>query len=176
MNVPPLPLPLEPEPLCATACPNRSATPRQLRGVVLALAAVLVVVCGFSFWQGNVLAPLFGIADVVLVAWVLNRVWRSGDAADRVRFDGTRVVVERRRASRLQRLEFHPYWVRLDQVAAERSGDAPRLWIGSHGRQVELGSFLNEARRAAFACEVRALLARAREFGKLDLQETRENR
>lgn len=155
------PLTLQPV-LCATARPNRSATARQLQGFVLVLAGVLVVVCGFSFWQGNVLAPLFGVADVVLVAWVLRLVWRRADAVDRVSFDGSEVVVERCRGARMQRMGFHPYWVRLTQVAAERSGDAPRLWIGSHGQQVELGSFLNSAQRAEFAREVRTLLGRAR--------------
>ena len=145
--------------LCASARPNRSATPRQLKGFVLALAGVLLVVCGFSFWQGNVLAPLFGMADVLLVAWVLRQVWRRADAVDSVSFDGVEVVVEKRRGGRTQRVGFHPYWVRLSQVAAERSGDAPRLWIGSHGRQVELGSFLNATQRAEFACEIRSLLS-----------------
>lgn len=155
--------PLTLVPVCSVfASPNRSATPRFLRRFLLGLALTSGLVCGFSFLQGNVLAPVFAVFELALVVILIQKVWAQADAEDRIVWDGEKVRVTLRRGRREATAEFHPYWMRLERRAARRAGDPPRLWLGSHGRLVEVGSFLSGERRTAFAGEIVALLENAR--------------
>lgn len=147
---------------CVVASPNRSASASQLRAFIVFFGVVCGVVCAFSFAQGNVLAPLFGLLDVLFVAWVLRLTWRAADQCDRVVWDGGEVRVEMRRGTRVASACFHPYWVKLKRLPALRGSDPERVLIGSHGRFVELGRFLGAERRQQFANDVAALLASAR--------------
>lgn len=157
--------PLEqcPEPLhSVVACPNRSATPLQLVVVVAGLAMLCGAVCGLSFLQGNLLAPLFGVLDVVLVGVCLRWVWRTTDQSDAVSWSGGAIEVCLRRGKRRWLYRFHPCWVRLVRESDHRVAAGVRLFIGSHGRRLELGRFLGAAQRAAFANDVARLLQAAR--------------
>lgn len=148
--------------LSVVASPNRSASVAQLRQFLLGFGAVCGVVCALGYVQGNLLAPVFGVLDVLLVAWALWWTWRSADRSDSVIWDGAEVRVEMRRGQQVSRLGFHPYWVKLERRSAERRGDPDRVLLGSHGRFVELGRFLGAERRQRFAADVAALLAQAR--------------
>ena len=57
--------------------------------------------------------------------------------------------------------QFHPYWVRLALQQGRWRGWPSRLLVCSHGREVEIGAFLNEDERRALAQRLSALLARA---------------
>jgi uncharacterized membrane protein len=148
---------------CVVASPNRSASVSQLRAFIVFFGLVCGVVCAFSFAQGNVLAPLFGLLDVLFVAWALRLAWRAADQSDRVVWEGGDVRVEMRRGARVAQASFHPYWVKLKRLPAARDSDPERVLIGSHGRFVEVGRFLSAERRQKFAEDVAALLASARQ-------------
>lgn len=150
------------EGLSVVASPNRSASVAQLQHFVLVFGVVCGAICAFSYTQGNFLAPLFGVLDVLFVAWALRLAWRSSDRSDRVFWDGDKVCVELRRGQRVARVSFHPFWVRLERRSGVRRDDPEQLLLGSHGRFVELGRFLGAEQRLQFASDVAALLAAAR--------------
>ncbi len=158
----PLSLPLSSDPTqVVVARPNRSATPRLLAGLVVALALVSMGVAVLSVLQGNVWAPLFALLNVFAFGGSLALVWRRGDDEDRVRIIDNRVEVTRLRRRQAERSEFNLHWVRVWVVAAERPREHKRLLIGSHGRAIELGAFLNEEERSEFLQGLKAALGKA---------------
>lgn len=155
----PLSLPLSSDPTqMVVARPNRSATPRLLAGLFGALALVCGVVVIFSVLQGNVWAPLFALLNLLAFGGSLALVWRRGEDEDRVRIVQDRVEVTRLRRQQAERSEFNLHWVRVWVAPADRPREHKRLLIGSHGRAIEVGSFLNEEERTAFLLGLKAAL------------------
>jgi uncharacterized membrane protein len=116
---------------------------------------------GLAAWRGNVFAPFFAVLELGVVAYCLNRVWRRGAAGEVITLSASAVEVAYMDGS-APPLRFHPYWARLEQVAGRRFGWPSRLLLRSHGREVEIGRFLNEAERAALARQLGESLAQAR--------------
>jgi uncharacterized membrane protein len=136
-------------------------------GLVLYLAAQSIVTLGFALlaaWRGIVLAPVFAVLVLLLLAWCLRRVWRS--CANGLIVTVTPQRLEVRSSSDGELLgRFHPYWARLRLVPGRWPGWPARLLLGSHGREVEIGAFLNEAERRELAQRLTDLLCAAREHG-----------
>jgi uncharacterized membrane protein len=158
----PLSLPLSSDPTqVVVARPNRSATPRMLAGLVGALALVSTGVAVFSVLQGNIWAPLFALLNLLAFGGSLALVWRRGEDEDRVRIVEDRVEVIRLRRQQAECSEFNLHWVRVWVAPAPRPREHKRLLIGSHGRAIELGAFLNEDERSEFLQSLKAALGEA---------------
>ena len=112
--------------------------------------AVLFVVsvgiaCAFAALGAWLILPFAGLEMLVLF---LAFRYVDCHAADyeRVAIDGDRVEVERHEGGRTQRFELNRYWARV--VA---SGNGERLALRSHGRELEIGHFMNDAQRLELA-------------------------
>lgn len=143
------------------ARPNRSADPATLVGVYAALSVAVFAVSLFSFMQGNVLAPPFALLDVLLVGWCFRLVWRRGADFDRIRLDSDEVAIESQRDGAARSVVYQTGWAR---VWSERSGrsDGVNVYVGSHGRRTEVGSFLVAAERARLESLIKIRLGQAR--------------
>ena len=75
------------------ARPNRSADPATLIAVFAVLSVTVLLVSLISYMQGNVLAPLFALLDVLLVGVSLALVWRRGADHDRIRLAADEVAI-----------------------------------------------------------------------------------
>jgi len=62
-------------------------------------------------------------------------------------------------------VHFHPYWVKVRIEPGSWRGWPSRLLVGSHGREVEIGVFLNEDERQALAQRLMELLRTANARG-----------
>lgn len=120
---------------------------------------------GLAAWRGNVFAPFFAVLELGVVAYALSRVWRKSAAGEVITLSASAVEVARTDAS-AEPLRFHPYWARLELKPGRRFGWPSRLVLRSHGRETEIGRFLNEAERAALARQLNELLAQARRSGE----------
>lgn len=137
--------------------PHRSLPPR---GFALVMAAVAVACAGTGI--GFTLAgawPVVGFLGLdVLAIWIAFRIsYRRARAVERLWLDGDTLTLERVRPRHPpQRWSFPAHWVQV------RIDDPPRpdspLVIASHGRSVEIGSFLSPAERARVARRLRAAL------------------
>ena len=58
-------------------------------------------------------------------------------------------------------VRFHPYWARLSLQPGRWRGAPSRLLVRSHGREVEIGAFLNDEERRDLARRLSGLLALA---------------
>lgn len=124
---------------------------------------------GLAAWRGNVFAPFFAVLELGVVAYCLSCVWRKSAAGEVITFSASAVEVARTDGG-ADPLRFHPYWARLELLPGRRFGWPSRLVLRSHGRETEIGRFLNEAERVALARQLNELLARARKAVSMDGQ------
>jgi uncharacterized membrane protein len=139
--------------------PQRSST---RAGLVAFVAGQSIVAGGYALlaaWRGNVFAPLFAMLELALVAWCLARVWKASGTGQIITLTPTQLDIAP--TSGAQGRHFHPYWVKVRVEPGQWRGWPSRLLVGSHGREVEIGAFLNEDERQALALRLTELLRAA---------------
>ena len=138
--------------------PNQAMSWRALMLVYLGIATVTLII-GLSFYFNGLtlILPFSGIEILALGAALYASAWRGG-AQEVILIDHDRLIVESGRLEPESRAVFHRAWVK---VVLERSWNCwypSRLLLRSHGRQLEIGKFLNEQERQGFALELRNAL------------------
>jgi len=126
--------------------------------VYLGIATVALAV-GLSFYFNGLtlILPFSGLEILALGAALYVSAWRGGEQ-EVILIDDDRIVIERGRQAPVSRHVFQRAWVK---VILERSWNCwypSRLLLRSHGRQLEVGKFLNEQERQGFALELRNAL------------------
>lgn len=163
----PMTTPSTPEPLYfdARLTPHRSLSQR---GFLILMIAVCVVsfIAGLAFFLLGAW-PIVGFLglDVALVYIAFRITYRRARTYETLRLSRDNLLVEhvthwgQKRAWR-----FQPYWLQvlLDEPAAGPESGGGRLFLRSHGRSVEIASFLAPVERADLAHALREALARAR--------------
>jgi len=144
--------------------PRRALTARQFAGLAVGLSLATFAVAGVAFFQGNVFAPVFALLDAAFIATVLGWVWRQGERFEEIALDERSLEV-RRSTQAEPAFRAHPFWVRL-QVQGGKGSE--RVLLGSHGRQVEVGSFLSHEERRDLATRLKGLLAAASGRGRIE--------
>jgi len=138
--------------------PRRALTRGQFQALFAILAGATWAVAIYSFLaMGNVFAPPFAVLDTLFVAVSLRCVWRDGERFELIALSERKLEVHRS-AQAAPAFQAHPYWVRLSVL---QEAGSPRVWLGSQGKQVEVGAFLSEVERLDLAERLKALLARA---------------
>ena len=135
-------------------------------GLWLFMALQSAATAGFAMlaaWGGNVFAPVFALVELVLVGYCLSRVWRSSAAGQIVVISPVRLEIASMDGGAPAR--FHPYWARLALVPGAWRSAPSRLLVRSHGREVEIGAFLNDGERRDLQRRLSALVAQAASGG-----------
>lgn len=129
-------------------------------GRFLVFAFIFVVSIGiaaaFAVMGAWLILPFAGIEMLVLYL-AFRYMDRHAADYERIAVDGDRVTVELFEAGRTRSQEFHRYWARLAV-----SPDGSRLVLRSHGRELEIGRYMNDEQRLDLA---RALERRLRGAG-----------
>lgn len=135
---------------------NRSASWLQNKVFFAVLAFVsLTIATGFSvlgFW------PVLPFAGAELAFLGICLWWTAcrADTTEVVDIDEQTVAVQRGRNAPQQRWSFQRAWAQIRLVRSFTHLHPSRLFIGSHGRNVQLGAFLTESERRAFAKQLRS--------------------
>ena len=135
---------------CLVIEPNRSMSWQTLVSLYLLMVFVSLVIGLAYFHIGLTLVlPFCGLEMLALGAALYVTSWR-GSIREVVTVDEKSVAIESGRDKPTQRHEFQRPWT---QVILQHSGGwyPSRLFIRSHGRQVEIGRFLNEEERRGLA-------------------------
>ncbi len=141
--------------------PHRSLTRAGLWWFLALQSLATGLYSGLAAWRGVVFAPVFAVLELAVVAYCLVRVWRASAAGEIITLTASRLEIARM-GSPAPPLQFHPYWTQL-VLQPERWGGWPsRLLLRSHGREVEIGAFLNEAERKDLKLRLEELLVRAK--------------
>ena len=133
--------------------PNRTLSRRGLRRLIMLLVALALTTAVLGAWQGNVFAPLFALVESSAVAVALCVAWRAGDRSERITLDDTSLEVQSLPGGGSVR--FQPYWVR---ARLEGEDGSRRLWLSSHGQELEIGGFLAEQERVELLRKLKLLL------------------
>jgi uncharacterized membrane protein len=108
--------------------------------------------------------PIFGFigAEWLLFWYLFSRHLRGDRRTERLRLYPDRLILERVDAKgRFSALSLQPYWLR---VILERGDEADgNLYLGSHGKAIEIGAFLSGPERKSFAEELTRILGRLRD-------------
>jgi uncharacterized membrane protein len=155
--------PAEPVFLDEVLRPNPPMSPRAL-GIVLGVVAAINIafVVGFLSRGAWPIAPFMG-ADVALLAWAFHSSRIAARAFEHVRVTTSELFVTRHPArGQAEDVLLNPYWV---SVHLEQPEDMPRkLTLHSHGKSMQLGSFLGPRERLSFALALKAALNAARNW------------
>ena len=136
---------------------NCSVTPAQLGWLYTSLCVVSLGIGTFFWVQGATLVMPFGwleLCAVGLAFWVYARHATDGE---KIRLQGSRLIVECENAGHTERLEFNRDWVRVEPKA----GDHSLIEVSGQGRSVEVGRFVRRELRPLLAKEIRMALRKA---------------
>ena len=135
---------------------NCAVSPRQFVWFYASLASFSVVIAVLLVVRGAwPVLPFTGIELLAVgVAFVIHA--RHAVDYERVRLFSNRLVIEQMSGQQLTQYEFNPRWVRIERGASPRDP----IRVVSRGQTVVIGVHLAQYRRASFAAELRAALAR----------------
>ena len=128
-------------------------------------ALVFAALAGFSLVIAVVFAAfgawlILPFAGVEAFALYLAYAWLSRHASDSESLEirGDVVALAVNEASSTQRIEFNRVWARLVELPQSRWGNDVRLALRSHGREVEVGRYLDDGAKALLARELKSRL------------------
>ena len=131
--------------------------PAQL-GWIAGWLCVLSVGIAVFFWMFSVhLVTLFVLLEVLVVGFAFAMYGRHAADGERISLQGSRLVVERESAGKLERAEFDRSRVRVEP----KTGDRSLITLSAQGRTVEVGRYVRPELRPALASEIRMALRAA---------------
>ena len=120
----------------------------------LACVSLLIAVV-FAMLGAWLILPFAGL-EIAAMALVLRWLRVHADDYESVRVRGDRVVVDVCENNRTQHLEFNRLWATL---VVKRHPWSTRLALRSHGREFEVGRYLDDGGRQVLALELKSRLA-----------------
>lgn len=130
--------------------------------VILAIVALMNIGFGALFMLRGAwpVTPFMGL-DVALLGWAFHASRVAARAYEHVVLTTSELSVAHRPArGAVRETVLNPYWV---SVQLEQPEDMPRkLTLRSHGKSVQVGSFLGPRERRSFADALKAALGAAR--------------
>jgi uncharacterized membrane protein len=141
--------------------PHRSLSQRGFFILTIGTLVIVTVYGGLFLVLGA--WPIFGFlgAEWLLFWWLLRTHFRGDRRAERIRLYADRLVLQQiDPKGRVAESSFEPYWLQV--VLKERGFEDPALLLRSHGRTVEIGTFLGASERRQFAEQLQSVLTRWR--------------
>ena len=143
--------------------PNPPMKPHILLIVLIVVALFNLGFAGLFLLRGAWPVMAFMGADVALLAWAFQASNAAAKKFERVTLTPTQLTVVHQSAKgAASAVEFNPYWVRVD--LEQLTAHSNRVFLRSHGRSVQVASFLPPESRRSFAEKLRAALSAARAF------------
>jgi len=140
---------------CVVIRPNCSLTWRATLFVFSGISVVsLAIALGFFLLGYWLILPFAGL-ELAVLAVALYLTARRGAHREVISIRGGEVAVQKGRRRPEQTQTFLRGWVRIELARPPRRGYPSRLWIRSHGREVEIGGCLNESERCRLAEDLR---------------------
>lgn len=105
------------------------------------------------FWlRGFHVVMVFAAVELVALGIAFLAFARHATDGELISLEGSRLVVEKETAGRLDRSEFRREWVRVEPKSGHRS----LIEVSAQGRSVEVGRFVRPELRHALAREIRS--------------------
>ena len=139
------------------ARPNHALSMLQSRVLMLAVAGITgVIALAFAAVGAWLVIPFAGL-EIVALWLALRHLQRHADDEERLDIDDTQISIRRHTAGRVEHYQFQRYWAQLRIEHLDgRSGT--RLFLRSHGREVEIGRLLTEKQKENLADDLKTRL------------------
>jgi len=124
--------------------PNMSASWRTNLMVVGFLAFMCAFVASYMWFIGAVLVVPFTGAEIILLAVATGFFFHKNSYREVIHFKQDQIVIEKGRHYPERDWQIQRGWARLFIKNAEHIRYLPTLSLGSMGRSVEIGQFLNK--------------------------------
>ena len=138
---------------CVIAKPNCSLTSSEVRTVLLAISVFpILVATGFFLAGAWMIFPFAGL-ELLLLGGAFYVVRKKSGDYECLTIVGDRLAVEKCNNKKTSRIELHRYWARV--VLRSTFGGEQRLWLCSHGKEVEFGCYMNNEMRLQLADQLK---------------------
>ena len=138
--------------------PNHSISWSDTVLIYIGILAVSVIVAGGFALLGLWMVLPFAGLEMMLVAVVLYRCALRARFYEIIAIDNDRIKIERNCNRPGQPISFQRYWARVQLVPPSRRNEASRLLVSSHGKSVEIGTWLNETEKKELADDLSRLI------------------
>ncbi|GAB6066733.1 DUF2244 domain-containing protein [Methylothermus subterraneus] len=139
--------------------PNASLRRSQAKALLGLLGTGMALIGGGFAWAGAwPVLPFAGI-ELWLLGYGLNWSLRQSATREIITLDAVKIRIEQVALKKRCCHEYYRIWARLEWSRPKRWHEAPRLYLGSHGKRVEIGAFLIEEEKQALAKSLRQALA-----------------
>jgi uncharacterized membrane protein len=125
--------------------PNRALNGDQICRLVWELGLAALLVAALAAWGGDLLAPLFTLIEIPVLAIAFWLVWRSGDRGERITLDTDQVRIEQLPPAGRAVSTFPSAWVRVRVL--ERGDGHRHVVLTAHGHEQEVGLCLGDEER-----------------------------
>lgn len=135
----------------AVLTPNCSLTPRGF-AILMGLISVVSFVTGIAFLRMGAW-PVFGFfgLDVVLIYWAFKKNFADAQLRELIELIANELIIVRCLPKKpKQEIRFNRHWVRLNLVEDNARELIGKLTVRSHGKIVEIASFLGPDERKEF--------------------------
>lgn len=137
---------------------NCSLTRRERKNAFLLMAATVLLIASVFGWLGYwVVLPFAGL-EIGVLAWVFDYLGKHSGDYESIRIRDDEILVVRRQGRQVERHALNCQWARL--VLARAGQGRVRLTLRSHGREIELGTFLTDEARLRLAEELPTTIKR----------------
>ena len=140
--------------------PNNSASWRFNILVVASLALLALLISTFFLLQGLWLIAPFSGLEVLALLGCLYLCARSNIQTEVIKFSPDKVVIEQGRTFAEKSWEYHRSWAKIFVRKPRHKGHPDQIVIRSHGKEVELGSFLNKDDKETLVKKLRNIIYR----------------
>lgn len=138
-----------------TSRPNCSLTARGRVRVFWAIAGMTLGIAATFAALGYWLTLPFAGLEIGVLAWAFQALGRRSGDFETLTIRGDEVKLARKRDEQVEQFDFNRQWVSLVQ---DRHGARVRVALRSHGREIDVGLFLDDEGRRALGRELQAWL------------------
>jgi uncharacterized membrane protein len=138
--------------------PNHSISWSDTVLIYIGILAVSVIVAGGFALLGLWMVLPFAGLEMILIAVVLYRCALRARFYEIIAIDDDHIWIERSCNRPGQPVSFQRYWARVQLVPPPRRNEASRLFVSSHGRREEIGTWLNEEEKKELAVDLSRLI------------------
>jgi len=140
--------------------PNNSATWQFNMMIVASLAFIATLISTFFLLQGLWLIAPFSGLEVLALLGCLYLCARSNIQAEVIKFNPDKVIVEQGRTFAEKSWEYHRSWAKILVRKPRHRGHPDQIVIRSHGKELELGAFLNKEDKQTLVKKLRNIIYR----------------
>ncbi|MEM7016977.1 MAG: DUF2244 domain-containing protein [Pseudomonadota bacterium] len=138
--------------------PNKSMSWQQNLLFIYSIGFISGALSLYFLYHGAwMIVPFVGLEILVLTV-CLYIVYCRIDTQEVITIESSQVIIESGRHKIRKRNVFNRYWTRVDLQEPSYRWYASRLFIGSHGKQIEIGAALVEDERKSLAKELAKMI------------------